>query len=127
MSSDYLSLKIKAQSSIAGFALAKLNRQPTGPEGITPLEAHILEEFHILRPFRRKGIGTKAVWEILGSYPGKWIITSWPNEIRVAFWRHVLAKLRSGQGVEYCAGDHMGFPGQYVWVIESSKSDASDA
>ena len=67
-----------------------------------------------------KGIGTEAIKTILDVYPGTWIITSWPDENRVAFWRHVLKTLQHAHGIEYAAGEHNGYPGQYVWQIDSN-------
>jgi len=111
---------------LVGFVLLKLDRNPTGPDGKTPMRANMIEEFYVMRPYRRKGIGTLAVDLIIKRFPGRWIATTWPNAQRVAFWRHVAIGRDTMNGREFSAGEHAGFPGQYVWVIEPNKPDAGD-
>ena len=117
----FLALHFLIGEQVVGFALAKLDRHPTGPDGKTPMEANVLEEFHILRPYRRKGIGACAADLMFGQYPGRWIVTCHPDPIRVAFWRHVALGPLNVDGVERAPGKHRGYPGQYVWVVESGR------
>jgi len=39
----------------------------------------------------------------------------------VGFWRYVATVRTEVNGREFCPGEHKGFSGQHVWVIESSK------
>jgi len=120
-------LFLKVDGQLAGFALLKLNRKPSGPDGRTPTPANLVEEFYVLRPHRRKGIGRRAMDLIRKEFPGHWIATTWPDAHRVGFWRHIAIGREAVKGREFGPDEHGGFPGQYVWVIEPNKLDADDA
>lgn len=102
---------------IVGFALVKLIRASTPPEGYGVAVLNLVSEFYVARPWRRKGIGTCAAHMLFDRYPGQWAITSWPDGLRVRFWRHVTSEYRRGKTQEFSPGEHKGFPGQYVWIV----------
>jgi len=120
---DHVGLVIAAAEALVGLSLIKTNRPHTGPDGVTPTRANIMEQFYILRPWRRKGIGAEAARMILYRYPGDWVITTWPSEERVGFWRHVTCCIQGASSQEYCPGEHHGFPGQFVWVVRTVRLD----
>jgi predicted acetyltransferase len=101
-----------------GFALIKTSRSLRGPDGVSNGVMNLLAELYILRPWRRKGVGTAAVQRIFRSYPGEWVVTTWPDEARVAFWRSVMSHAPEMSCQEYCPGEHGGFPGQFVWIVK---------
>jgi len=117
-------LVIKSGDKACGFALVKLGRKPAGPDGRTRVEANFVEEFFILPSHRRKGIGTRVVDLIFRDYPGRWIITTWPGGMGVGFWRYIAMGRPGIRGREYGPDEHKGYPGQYVWVVESSQGTA---
>ena len=115
---DFIPLLFWEGEQLVGFALAKLNRKPTGPDGKTPVDSNFIEEFHIVRQRRREGLGTRAFDLILKRYPGRWITTTWPGGYGEGFWHQVVMERPGIKGREYKPGEHKGYPGQYVWVIE---------
>ena len=125
--SSHLPLFFVVDGKVAGFALLKLNRSSTGPDGKTPTRSNVVEEFYVMRPHRRKGIGTRTMDLILKELPGQWIVTTWPDKQRVDFWSHVAIGRRVIDGLEFEPDEHKGYPGQYVWIIDPNKSDAGDA
>ena len=118
--SSCVPLFLKVGGQVVGFALLKLNRGLPGPDGCTRRRANLIAEFYVMRPHRRKGIGTRAMDLILKQFPGAWTVTTWPDPRRVAFWR----RIATDRGREFAPGEHNGFPGQYVWVIEPNPADA---
>ena len=117
-------LLFRDDDELVGFAFVKLDRRLASPDGQTPIAANLIEEFFILRSHRRKGLGTLATDLILDRYPGRWSVTTWPDTCAGAsarFW-HYLTITRSGLDTrEFGPGDHKGFPGQYVWVVEPKR------
>ena len=120
-------LFLKKHGQLAGFVLLKRDRELPGPDGKTHTAANLIEGFYVMRAYRRKGLGTRAMDLILRDYPGQWIVTTWPDSQRVGFWRHVAIARPMVKGREFGPEEHNGFPGQYVWVIEPNKPDAGDA
>ena len=115
----HIPLFINVDDVIVGIALVKLDRAPAGPDGKTPVPGtNILDSFFVSRRWRRKGIGTRAVHMIFDRYAGRWMVTTWPDETRERFWRKVSGTYERGTSREYAAGDHKGYPGQCVWVVE---------
>jgi len=107
------------EGRIVGFTLIKLGRMLKGPDGHSNIKMNVIEEFFIVRPWRRKGIGTAAAHMILNRYRGQWAITTFPDDARTRFWRHVATGYKQGKSHEFSPGEHMGFPGQFVWMIDT--------
>ena len=120
-------LFLKMHGQLAGLALLKLNRKLPGPDRKTCTTANLLEEFYVMRPHRRKGLGTRAMDLVLRDYPGQWIVTTWPDSQRVRFWRYVAMGRNVVKGREFGPDEYGGFPGQHVWVIEPNKPDKGNA
>jgi predicted acetyltransferase len=123
---SHVPLFLEVDGEVAGFTLVKLGRSPPGPDGRTPVRSNVVEEFYVTRPHRRKGIGTAAMDLIFKQFPGRWTITTWPDDQRVGFWRHVATMRASLSGKEFAPGEHRGYPGQYVWIIERHQPDAGN-
>jgi predicted acetyltransferase len=109
-----------------GFALVKLCRAVREADGISQGRTNFIEELYIRRPFRRKGLGTAAVANVIAVNPGRWMVSTWPGSVRVAFWRHVALSRHLASVTEYAPGEHKGFPGQYVWAIEPVTQESHD-
>jgi predicted acetyltransferase len=101
-----------------GFALVKLGRAVREADGIAQGKTNFIEDLYIRRPFRRQGFGTAAVANVVAANPGRWMVSTWPGSVRVAFWRHFALSRQRASVTEYAPGEHKGFPGQHVWVIE---------
>ncbi len=70
-----------------GFALLQI-RQPLHAGGRT---SHVMAEFFIAGPLRRRGLGQAAVRLILDRFPGEWHISeNLHDERAVHFWRRVV-------------------------------------
>jgi predicted acetyltransferase len=119
-------LFLEVGGQVAGFALLKLGRNPTGPDGRTAVRSNVIEEFYVMRPHRRKGIGTHAIDLILERFPGHWTVTTWPDDRRVNFWRHVATAREAFNGKEFAPGEHKGYPGQYVWTFQPNEAGTDD-
>jgi len=107
------------EDRIVGFALLKLGRMLKGPDGNGNIRMNVIVEFFIKRPWRRKGIGTAGAHMIFDRYRGQWAITTWPDDARTRFWRHVATGYKRGSSHEFSPGEHKGFPGQFVWVVDT--------
>jgi len=91
---------IRVDREIAGFALVELGAEKLvhsferRPHEATPS----LEEFFILRKFRRSGIGRRAAYDVFDRFPGRWQLSQTANN-RVAhtFWLKVIDDYTGGQ------------------------------
>ena len=120
----HVPLLFRDDNELVGFALVRLNRRPAGPDGKTPVTTNFIEEFFILRPHRRKKLGTRAADLIFETYPGRWMVTCWPGHKGEGFWRYIATARPSIQGREFRPDEHEGWPGQCVWVIEPAAHSA---
>ncbi|MEW6750881.1 MAG: hypothetical protein AB1505_07880 [Candidatus Latescibacterota bacterium] len=112
-------LVARAADETVAFAIVRLGCTPAGADGRTPEKANLVEEFHVLPSHRSTGMGTRVGDAIFRAYPGRWMATTWPHGMGVGFWRHVATGCRGVMGREYAPGEHTGFPGLYVWIVES--------
>ena len=75
----------------AGFAL--VNRAArVGPD------AHWMDQFFVLKKYRKGGVGRHLARQVLASLPGQWEVGQMPeNHAAQAFWRSVVASCTSGE------------------------------
>jgi len=75
---------IKADTEIAGFILSNL--APYIPDGCD----RNIQEFFILRKFRRQGLGVKAASVFFKRFPGKYcVVQIFKNKPAIDFWHYV--------------------------------------
>ena len=80
----------------AGFAIV----QRTGDQ------AFDMEQFFVLRKFRRSGIGTRAAQDLFSTFPGQWTVGQIAaNTAAQAFWRGVISGYTKGDFQDTAAGD----------------------
>lgn len=115
----HVPLLFREDDQLVGFSLVILNHRPTGPDGKSRTEASFIDEFYIVRPRRRQGLGTRALDMILDRYPGRWMTTTWAGGGGEGFWHYVVMERPEVSGREYRPDEHKGYPGQYVWVIDA--------
>ena len=73
-----------------GFALV-------APALVTRNEGHWMEQFFILKRFRRSGIGHALAKHALLGHPGAWEVGQMPaNHAARAFWRNVVGRVTAG-------------------------------
>ncbi len=90
----------------AGFAMVVQRARPLGAAGTAPAASagservfeYSMGDFFIARPWRRRGIGTRAVRLILERFTGAWLITEHlRNADAVEFWRRVVTSYTGGR------------------------------
>jgi len=86
---------VYASGQLAGFALV-------GRDASHAIEGDMIwsmEEFFIMRKYRRASIGTRAAQLVIERHPGTWEITQTPhNTGALAFWRQALAPYAFEEG-----------------------------
>jgi predicted acetyltransferase len=81
-------------SQYAGFALV-------APAAVTRREGSWMEQFFILKRYRRAGVGNALAEHVFRSHPGAWEVGQMPANLAAqAFWRYVIAKFTSGAYIE---------------------------
>jgi predicted acetyltransferase len=77
-----------------GFAL-------TAPAIVTRTEGTWMEQFFILKRYRRSGAGRLLARHVLADNPGPWELGQMPgNAVAYAFWRSVLTEVTEGNFTE---------------------------
>jgi predicted acetyltransferase len=78
----------KVDRGLAGFAL--VNRKPS--RLVDGEMVWWMEEFFVMRRYRRASLGRRAAQTVIERHPGTWELTQTPNNhAAIAFWRTVLA------------------------------------
>ena len=81
---DHTPYFICVDGDIAGFVL--IRKYPTN------LSLYDIEQFFILRKYKRKGVGKGAIAQVLNHYPGEWQIrVLLENSGALAFWEAAIA------------------------------------
>jgi predicted acetyltransferase len=81
-------------SQYLGFALV-------APAIVTRKEGNWMEQFFILKRFRRSGAGYALAKHVLFSHPGAWEVGQMPANLAAqVFWRRVIEQVTSGSYVE---------------------------
>jgi predicted acetyltransferase len=81
-------------SQYVGFALV-------APAVVTRKEGKWMEQFFVLKPYRRAGTGRALALHTLQSHPGPWEVGQMPaNTDAQAFWRRVIDAQTRGDYVE---------------------------
>jgi len=81
---------LKVADRYAGFAL--VNRESKVDQG-----AHWMDQFFVLKKYRRHGFGTAAAGEVFSAVPGAWEVGQMmSNYVAQAFWRSVIASYTRG-------------------------------
>jgi predicted acetyltransferase len=79
---------IMVDGYLAGFVFVRRGSEISNDEGVWDMA-----EFFIVRGYRRLGIGTKVVHEILKKFPGKWEVRVMDqNQKAVKFWGRAISE-----------------------------------
>ncbi|MCH7812360.1 MAG: GNAT family N-acetyltransferase [Chloroflexi bacterium] len=77
---------VKADGRLAGLALVMEESHFTGKDGTTDME-----EFFIMRKYRRRGVGREVATRLFDMFPGRWEVrVVEPNVNAHAFWLAVI-------------------------------------
>jgi len=101
---------VKVDGEPGGFVLVST-------EGTQPGTMYTIEEFFIMRKFRKRGLGQKVAFDILNRFRGKWEVREVvQNEPAIAFWRKVIERYTQGRYTELPEPVQHG---KYVWVVQT--------
>jgi predicted acetyltransferase len=79
----------------AGFALVS-------PEVRIGTEGRWMEQFFVLRKYRRHGVGKHLAESVFGLLPGRWEVGQMPANLAAqSFWRQVIGQYTGGKFKEY--------------------------
>ncbi len=80
-----------ADAQYAGFALL-------APACVTQHDGFWMEQFFVLRRYRRSGLGRQLARHVFARHPGPWEIGEMPgNAAATAFWRRIISQLTGGE------------------------------
>jgi predicted acetyltransferase len=86
----------QVDGSIAGFALIG-----SGGEWLGDIGAHDVQEFFIMRRFRRRGIGRSLATFLWNEFPGDWLVRVLEaNTSAINFWRSGISIYSLGSYIE---------------------------
>ena len=89
---EYHAFLIKADSLLAGFVLVSL-KFPASNNAKTPTDTHDIQEFFILRTYRRRRIGKQAAHAVWRRFPGPWQVrVRQSNTSAIRFWSAAIAE-----------------------------------
>jgi predicted acetyltransferase len=79
---------VKVDGKLAGFALIARHQSYLGDGG-----THLVEEFFVMRKYRRRGVGEHVARTLFDRFPGRWeVSTTHQNTAAQAFWRRVIGR-----------------------------------
>ncbi len=89
---DRFPFLIRAEKSIAGFALVRGENDPD-----TDTMVMEIAEFFVLRVFRQQGIGNKAAVQLWDMFPGEWRVRVLvENKPAYPFWQNAISDYTEG-------------------------------
>jgi len=92
---------IRSAGRVAGFALAKRG----SPAVDDPMVLDV-EEFFVLRQYRRSGVGRRAAELLWKRLPGRWTVrVAESNSNALRFWRTVVAEFAGASASEFSFSD----------------------
>ncbi|KOF08758.1 acetyltransferase [Planococcus glaciei] len=88
---------IKAEGKLAGFALVR----EIALEGLHRSSYFKINEFFILKKYRKEGIGKRAACYLFDLYPGNWEVAELETNLPAQrFWRQVISSYTQGNYAE---------------------------
>jgi predicted acetyltransferase len=101
----------------AGFALVS-------PELRIGTEGRWMEQFFVLRKYRRHGVGQHLAQTVFGLLPGRWEVGQMPANLAAqSFWRQVIGRYTNGRFKEY--DQRAAYWTGIIQVFESSAQDGA--
>ena len=84
-----------AEGKYAGFALVNQSVR-------VGIEGHWMDQFFVLKKYRRHGVGKVLAESAFAALPGRWEVGQMPqNHTAKAFWRRVIGEYTVGKFKEY--------------------------
>jgi predicted acetyltransferase len=92
---------VRVHAELAGFALVQRRSRITGDT-----ETWDVAEFFVMRPYRRKGVGSQAAVDLFDRFRGRWEVRQiHANVAATHFWRAVIAHYTGGRYTELTYDD----------------------
>ncbi len=89
----------KVDGHLAGFALVHKGSELRDDPDVTDME-----EFFVMRKYRRQRVGYEAATRLFDMFPGRWEVRELaPNTAAQAFWRNVIGEYTGGRYEERVA------------------------
>jgi predicted acetyltransferase len=86
---------VRVDGQLAGFVFIRTEDLAGNPR-------YSVAEFFILRKYRRHGIGTSVMRQVVGRFPDQWsLAVDLRNEAGLPFWRKVVGELTDGHYTEH--------------------------
>ncbi len=83
----------RVDGALAGFALVMRGSHLTGGPDVTDMD-----EFFVMRRYRRSGVGSEVARRIFERFPGRWEVREMRNNTPAqAFWRTVISRYTGGR------------------------------
>jgi predicted acetyltransferase len=84
---------VKVDGQLAGFAFVCRHSSYLGDD-----ETYLMDEFFIMRKYRRRGVGEHVARTLFDRFPGRWEVSEWPTNFGShAFWRRVIDRYTDGR------------------------------
>lgn len=92
---DHVAFVVTAGGKYAGFALVN-------PAVRIGTDGHWMDQFFVIRKYRRQGAGRHLAKAVFSALPGRWEVGQMPlNHAAQAFWRGVIAEFTGARLKEY--------------------------
>jgi predicted acetyltransferase len=93
MEPDRHAFLVRVDGELAGLVLVK-----PAPDDWSDFASRVVDEFFVMRKFRRRGIGREVARRVFDRLPGRWALQQTSRNIAAqAFWRTVLADYTGGR------------------------------
>jgi predicted acetyltransferase len=110
-------LLIRVKDRLVGFALINTRARHSGRV------EHNMAEFFVARKYRRRGVATEAVCQVLARYPGHWeVAVAERNVAARAFWPRAIGAAPNVSELVQLEGDGEHWRGP-IWSFRSATGD----
>lgn len=118
---NHHALVTRCAEAVAGFALLNTNSHQGG------LVERNMAEFFVARKYRRHGVASEAVRQILGLYPGRWeVAVVARNTAAQLFWPRAIGSADNVTGLTRLEGDGEQWRGP-IWTFIAGEKVSQSA
>jgi len=83
---------IRVNEKLAGFIIVKNNSSQCF-KYIDDKNAHHINEFFVMKKYRRNGVGSSAAKAVFSKFKGKWEVCQMPNNVPARkFWKSIISE-----------------------------------
>jgi predicted acetyltransferase len=92
---------VKVDGKLAGFALVRSGSALSGDPDVTDME-----EFFVMRKYRRAGVGSEVAHRLFDRFPGRWEVREVATNVPAqSFWRRTIGAYTGGRYEERAVDD----------------------